>query len=88
MTEDQMVGWDHQLNGHEFEQAPGDGKGQGRILKGVLQSMVLQTVGHYCVTEQQQQCVPKAPLYHHQSYMLYFCTVHELCESCFGRMTT
>ena len=28
MTEDKMVGWYHQLNGHEFEQAPGDGKGQ------------------------------------------------------------
>ena len=26
MTEDEMVGWHHQLNGHEFEQAPGDGK--------------------------------------------------------------
>ena len=29
MTEDQMVGWHHRLNGHEFEQAPGDGEGQG-----------------------------------------------------------
>ena len=28
MTEDEMVGWHHQLNGHEFKQAPGDGKGQ------------------------------------------------------------
>ena len=28
MTEDQMVGWHHQLNRHEFEQAPGDGEGQ------------------------------------------------------------
>ena len=28
MTEDEMVGWHHQLNGHEFEQAPGDGEGQ------------------------------------------------------------
>ena len=28
MTEDEMVGWYHQLNGHEFEQAPGDGNGQ------------------------------------------------------------
>ena len=27
MTEDEMVGWDHQLNGHEFEQAPGIGDG-------------------------------------------------------------
>ena len=26
MIEDEMVGWHHQLNGHEFEQAPGDGK--------------------------------------------------------------
>ena len=26
--ENEMVGWHHQLNGHEFEQAPGDGKGQ------------------------------------------------------------
>ena len=25
MTEDKMVGWHHQLNGHEFEQALGDG---------------------------------------------------------------
>ena len=29
MTEDKMVGWHHWLNGHEFEQAPGDGEGQG-----------------------------------------------------------
>ena len=27
MTEDTMVGWHHQLNGHEFEQDPGDCKG-------------------------------------------------------------
>ena len=31
MTEDEMVGWHHQLNGHEFEQAPGDGEGQGSL---------------------------------------------------------
>jgi len=24
MTEDEMVGWHHQLNGHEFTQTPGD----------------------------------------------------------------
>ena len=28
---DEMVGWHHRLNGHEFEQAPGDGKGQGGL---------------------------------------------------------
>ena len=30
-TEDEMIGWHHQLNGHEFEQAPGDGEGQGSL---------------------------------------------------------
>ena len=29
MTEDEMVGWHHRLDGHEFEQAPGFGVGQG-----------------------------------------------------------
>ena len=29
-TVDKMVGWHHQLKGHEFEQAPAEGKGQGR----------------------------------------------------------
>jgi len=28
-TEDEMVGWHHQLNGHESEQTPGDREGQG-----------------------------------------------------------
>ena len=28
MTEDKMVGWHHRLNGHEFEQIPGDSEGQ------------------------------------------------------------
>ena len=31
MTEDDMVGWHHRLNGHEFEQAPGVGVGQGGL---------------------------------------------------------
>ena len=26
-----MVGWHHRLNGHEFEQAPGVGEGQGSL---------------------------------------------------------
>ena len=29
MTEDEMVGWHHRLNGREFEQASGDSEGQG-----------------------------------------------------------
>ena len=31
MTEDEMVGGHHRLNGHEFEQAPGVGDGQGDL---------------------------------------------------------
>ena len=31
MPENKMVGWYHQLNRHEFEQAPGDGEGQGSL---------------------------------------------------------
>ena len=30
-TEDEMVGWHHRLNGHEFKQAPGVGDGQGKL---------------------------------------------------------
>ena len=31
MTEDEMVGWCHQFNGHEFEQTLGDSEGQGSL---------------------------------------------------------
>ena len=30
--EDEMVGWHHQLNGHEFEQTPEDREGQGSLV--------------------------------------------------------
>ena len=31
MTEDELVEWHHQLNGHEFEQSLRDGEGQGSM---------------------------------------------------------
>ena len=31
-TEDEMVGWHHRLDGHQFEQAPGVGDGQGNLV--------------------------------------------------------
>jgi len=31
VTEDEMVEWHHRLNGHEFEQTPGDCEGQGSL---------------------------------------------------------
>ena len=46
MTEDKMVGWHHQLNGHEFEIV----KDRGACM---LQSMGLQRVGHNLATKQQ-----------------------------------
>ena len=52
MTENEMVGRHHWLNGHEFEQSPGDGDGQGSLA--CLRSMVSQRVRHDWVTEQQQ----------------------------------
>ena len=32
MTEDEMAGWHHRLDGHEFEQAPGVGDGKGSLM--------------------------------------------------------
>ena len=41
MKEGEMVGWHHGLNGHKFEQALGDGEGQGSL---ALRSMQLQRI--------------------------------------------
>ena len=52
-TEDEMVAWHHWFSGHEFEQTPGDGEGQGRLPSArKLQSMGSQRAGHDLVTEQ------------------------------------
>ena len=32
MAEDEMVGWHRRLDGHKFEQVPGDGEGQGSLV--------------------------------------------------------
>ena len=45
MTEDEVVGWYHQLNGYEFQQALGVGDRQGSLV-GVWQSMWSQKVRH------------------------------------------
>ena len=49
-----MVVWHHQLNGHEFEQTPGDRDGQ-RSLACCSSREESPRVGHDLVTEQQQQ---------------------------------
>ena len=41
MTEDEMVGWHHRLDGHKFEWTPGVGDGQGGLaccIRGVSKS--------------------------------------------------
>ena len=43
MTEDEMAGWHHRLDGHEFESTPGVVDGQR---PGGLRFMGLQRVGH------------------------------------------
>ena len=32
MTENEIVEWHHRLNGHEFQQIPGDSEGQGSLV--------------------------------------------------------
>ena len=53
MTEDEMVGWHHELNGHEFEQTPGDSEGQGSLAC-CRPWGCKESVGYNLVTEQQQ----------------------------------
>ena len=50
MTEDEMVGWYHRLDGREFEQTLGDGEGQGSLL-----CCSSRGCKHDLVTEQQEQ---------------------------------
>ena len=45
MTEDEIVGWHHQLSGHEFEQTPGDSEGQESLV-----CMGMQRVEHDLAT--------------------------------------
>ena len=40
MTEDEMVGWHHRLNWHEFEQALAEGEGQGKLACSVTKSQI------------------------------------------------
>ena len=54
MTEDEKVGWHHQLNGHEFEHTPGDSEGKGRQVcfsSGAAKSWAT----NHLATQQQQQ---------------------------------
>ena len=43
-TEDEMVALHHRLNGHEFEQAPGNGDGQGSLASAVHVVVKIRTL--------------------------------------------
>ena len=55
MTEDETVGWHHWLKGHEFEQAPGAGDGQGGLV--CCSPWGSQRVGHDWTTELNYTCI-------------------------------
>ena len=57
--EDEMVGWHHQLKGHDFEQTQGHGGGQGSLM---FYSTRGCKVRHDWVTKQQQMMPPLKPL--------------------------
>ena len=60
VTEDEMVGWHHWLNGHEFEQTHGESKRQGSL---VCCSTWGCRVGQDWVTQQEQVKIPSASEY-------------------------
>ena len=70
MTEDRMIGWHHQLNGHEFEQAPGVGDGQEAwhaAVHGVIKSRTRLsdwTTNTETVSVEQQIPIPLSPWQH------------------------
>ena len=71
MTEDEMVGWHHQLNGHEFVQVLGDSEGLGSLAS-CSQSMGSQRIINGLVTEQQQVSLSVLYLHFTNFGMLYF----------------
>ena len=60
MTQDEIVGWHHRLDGHEFEQALGDSAGQGSINREAWCAAVAEsdigshTVRHDLAAEQEK----------------------------------
>ena len=79
MTEDEMIGWYHLLNGHEFKQTPGDGEGwmvKAEVKPIMLQLMKSQRVGHDLATEQHYFSnsfpifvIEQSPLCYHFKYI-------------------
>ena len=61
VRENEMIGWRHQLNGHEFEQTPGDSEGKGSLE--CCNPWGSQVDGHDLVTEPQKKCQRTLPMH-------------------------
>ena len=77
MTEDEVVGWHHQLDGQEFEEAPGAGDGQGSL---VCCSPWSCRIGHDWVTELNGifNCIGIAHFIHSFIHLINWWTSHNL----------
>ena len=71
MTEDEMVAWHHRLNGYEFEQALGDGEGQGSLACcSPWDRKELDTTGRLNCTEVSNTLIPlKSPVLRYLSIL-------------------
>ena len=76
MTEDEMVGWHHQLNGYGFEPILGDGEGQGSL---ACCSPWGRRVGYNLATQQQQQRMPGGRACSTTSLPVYECLLSIFC---------
>ena len=72
-TEDEMVGWNHRLNGHEFEQSPGVGDGQESLA--CWSPWGSQRVRHDWATELNWTVCSKASCLPHYPNLELSCTV-------------
>ena len=66
MTEGEMVGWHHWLNGHEFGQTPGDSEGQGGLA--------------YCSSEGPRELDTTEPLNNNTAFIKTWLRDHEVCN--------
>ena len=75
MTEDEMAGWHHQLNGHEFEWTLGVGDGQGGLA--CLRFMGSQRVGHDWATELNISClfIWRIVVLYHWFWTIWLCVI-------------
>ena len=68
MTQEEMVGWHHRLDGHEFEQAPGVGDGQGSLARcspwGRKESDTTEQLNNFCFTEKETKAQSSEETYY------------------------